>query len=72
MRIFIQVKPNAREEKVLRVDASHYVVSVTEPASEDRANRAVARAIASYLEVGASRVSIVSGRKARRKVIEIS
>lgn len=71
MKISVKVKPNARKEGLEKVDDVHYIVSVKEPPTEGRANYAVTRVIAEYLDIGISRVNIISGHSSRNKIIEI-
>lgn len=71
MRIFVKAKPGAKEAYVEAQDATHIMVSVVEPAQEGKANRAIVRALAQHLGIVPSRIEIVSGAAAKRKVIEI-
>ncbi|MBI2577789.1 MAG: DUF167 domain-containing protein [Candidatus Wildermuthbacteria bacterium] len=71
MKIFVKAKPNAREEKIEKVDETHFIVSVKEPPKDGRANWAVTRALAGYFGISAARVNIVSGHSSRQKIVEI-
>jgi len=71
MRIFVKVKPNAKVEKVEKIDEFHYSVSVKAPPVEGKANAMVVELIADYFNVPRSRVRIVSGFSSRNKIIEI-
>ena len=71
MRITVQAKPGAREERVEKADDTHYAVSVKEPPVEGRANAAIVRALAEHFKVAPSRVRIISGYTSRQKAIEI-
>lgn len=71
MKIFVKAKPSSREEKVERVDETHFVVSVKEPPEKGKANEAIRNALAVYFKTGSSMVKIVSGYSARQKIIEI-
>lgn len=72
MRIFVKAKPNAKEEKVERIDSSHFVVAVKEPPKNGKANEAVAKALAAYFDVAPSRVQLASGFSAKQKIFEIT
>jgi len=72
MKIFIKAKPNAKEEKIEKIDDSHYLVSVKEPPVKGEANRAIIKSLAEYFKVSPSQVNIVSGYTSRNKIIEIS
>jgi len=71
MKIFVKAKPNAREEKVVKVDETNFVVSVKEPPVQGRANMAIAKALAQYFKVSFSQISLVSGFSSKQKVFEI-
>ena len=71
MRIFIKAKPNAKEEKVGKIDDLNYVVSVKEPPVKGKANEAIKNALAIYFKIGSSHIKIISGYTSRNKIIEI-
>ena len=71
MRITVTVIPEARSERIERIDASRLRVAVTAPAREGRANDAVVRAVARFFGVRVSAVRIVHGATSRSKIIEI-
>ena len=72
MRIFVKAKPNAFENKVLKIDDQNYVVSVTELPVQGRANRAIIEELSNYFSTNISNVNIISGRTSRNKIIEIN
>ncbi len=71
MKIFVQAKPNSRQEEVKQIDDTHFVVSVTEPPRGGKANGAIVRAIADYFKISQSRVMLISGAASKNKVFEI-
>lgn len=71
MKIFVKAKPNAKEEKVERIDGSNFLVCVKEPPVQGKASAAIVEAIADYFDVPKSSVKIISGHTARQKVVEI-
>ncbi len=71
MRFFVTVKPKSKEERVLKIDDTHFSVCVKAPPHEDKANEAVIKTFARYFEIAPSRIEIVSGHASRRKVMEI-
>lgn len=71
MKIFIKAKPSAREEKIEKIDETHYTVSVREPPMQGMANAAIVHILATYFNVAPSRVSIISGHTSREKIVEI-
>ena len=81
MKIAVKAKPGAKTEFVKRVDEGglfekkntvpQFAVSVKEPPTDGRANRAIEKALAEYFKVPPSRVRIVSGHTARTKIVEV-
>ncbi len=70
MRLFVTVKTRAREEKVVEIDTTHFVISVHTPPVQGRANEAVRIALARHMGIAASQLSLRSGSTGRRKVFE--
>jgi uncharacterized protein (TIGR00251 family) len=71
MRIQVKVKPNAYEEKIEKIDETHFVVAVKEPPQNGLANKGVCRALAHYFSVAQSMVVVKKGFTSKNKVIEI-
>ena len=71
MRINVKAKPNAKEERVEKIDDLNYVVSVKEPPIKGKANEAIRNALAIYFKTGSSCVKIIFGYSSRNKVVEI-
>jgi hypothetical protein len=71
MKIFVKVKPGAREEKVEKIDDINFKVQVTQPPEKGKANLAVIKALAEYFDLNRSSIQIVSGSTSKLKVIEI-
>lgn len=72
MRVSVQVTPGARHTRVERIDGTSLHVAVTAPAREGRANAAVIKAVAEFLNVAPSRVRIARGAASRHKVLEVT
>lgn len=82
MRIFVKVKANSKENKViepvqrlLQTDErlnDYYTVCVKEPPVEGRANDAVIKTLAEYFDVSRSQVRLVSGAVSKIKVFDIT
>lgn len=72
MRIFVKVKPKAREEKIEKVDDTHFKVWVKEPPENGKANFAVIKVIAGYFNISLSDVLFISGVSSRQKILEIN
>ena len=72
MKIFVKVKPRAKENKIERVGDTNFNVWVKEPPVDGKASKAVLRAIADYFAVPLSKVKMISGSGSRQKIIEIT
>lgn len=72
MKIFVKAKPNAKKEKVEKIDEAHFVVAVKEPPIKGRANIAVQKALAEYFKISLSQVILVSGFSSKHKIFEIA
>lgn len=71
MRIFITVKPRKKEEKVEKIDESHYEVYTKAPPVDNKANDAVLRILAVHFDLPKWRIRLVSGQSSRKKIINI-
>lgn len=71
MKIFISAKPSAKEDRVEKLDDTHFKVWVREPPIRGRANAALTRLLAEYFKIPLSHVSIVQGLYSREKVVDI-
>ncbi len=71
MKISVIIKAGAREEKIEKISETEFKISVREPAKEGRANWGIERVVAKYFNVAPSRVRIISGQTAKRKIIEV-
>ncbi len=68
MRHSIRVIPKAKQNKVV-VEKDRLKVYLTAPAIEGRANEALIKILAEYLNVRKSEIRIIRGEKSRDKVI---
>lgn len=71
MKIVVQVKTNSKVEKVEKIDNQNYKVWVKAPAKEGKANMAVVKILAKHFGVAKSNIEIISGLKAKKKMIKI-
>lgn len=71
MKIFVKAKPNAKEEKVEKIDNDHFIVAVKEPSRKGMANLAICRALAEYFDAPISQSRLVSGFSSKQKIFEI-
>lgn len=71
MKIRVTVKPNSHQTEVVFVRDGHYRVSVTAPATQNKANEAVIVALAEHFKVAKSLITITRGQTSKAKTIEI-
>ncbi len=71
MKIFVKAKPAAKEEKILKIDETHYEVSVKEPSVNGKANTAIVKALAEHFNTSSSHINILSGYTSKQKIVEI-
>ncbi|MEI8176779.1 MAG: DUF167 domain-containing protein [Candidatus Omnitrophota bacterium] len=71
MRICVKVKPNAKQQRVEKIDQDHYAVWIREKPVEGRANDAAIRAIADHFHIPPSQVMLIKGQTSREKVFEV-
>lgn len=72
MKIFVKVKPSSKEERIEKVDDTHYLIAVKEPPVNGRANIAVIAYLATFFRIPEGSVRIVSSFTSRDKQVEIS
>lgn len=72
MKINVKSKPSSKKDKVEKIDDANFVVAVKEPAVDGKANKAVVKALAKYLNVSSAKLQITSGQTSKQKIIEIS
>ena len=71
MKIIVKAKPGYREDKIEKIDNNNYIVCVTSPPIDGKANAAIVKLLAEYFDISQSLVEILSGHMAKTKVIEI-
>lgn len=71
MKIFVKVKPRAKENKVKRMSNIHFIVFVTEPPEKGKANKLLIKLLSDYFNLPASKISIISGIRSKEKIIEL-
>ncbi len=71
MKLFIRIKPNARENRVQKLDPTHLVVFIKEPPQEGKANEALIKTLANYFNITKDAVRIISGHHSKLKIVYI-
>ena len=72
MRISVRVKPNARRNEVKKLGEQRYLVSVTAPPADGKANAGVIELLSRHFGKAKSRIVILKGISGREKLIEIT
>jgi len=71
MKITVRAKPHARRNEVVQTGEKNYTVSVTAPASDDKANEMLISVLAEYFNKPRRSVSILRGGSSRIKIVNI-
>ena len=71
MKIHVQAKPGAKQDKIEKLDDTHYKIWVKVRPDEGKANRAILELLSSHLGVPKSSLSVAVGHQSRNKVIRI-
>lgn len=71
MKIFLKVKTKAKVKKLIKIDETHYVISVSSPPEKGKANKEITKTLAKHFCTSVSRINIISGEKSKEKIIEI-
>jgi Uncharacterized conserved protein len=72
MKISVKVKAGAKIAKVEKLSDTSFSVCVKEKPQDGKANYAVREALAEYLNIPRSRVTLSSGAKSKTKLFEIT
>ncbi len=71
MKILVRVKPNAKKDDVTDLGGNRYLVRVTAPPTEGRANAKLIEVLAGYFGKRKREIVIIRGEHAREKVVEV-
>ena len=71
MKISVRVNPNARQEKIEKVNEGHFRIWVKEKPQEGKANKAAIKVLSEYFGVPQSQVILLKGQSSREKIFEI-
>jgi len=72
MKISVKVKPNSKENAVEKTGEREFSVRLKAPAKEGKANEALLTALSEYFNIPKSLISIITGRRGKLKIINIS
>ena len=68
--VAVKVVPKSRKNQVVEFD-QYLKVSTAAPAEKNKANKAVIKLLANHFHLAKNRISILSGTKMRKKLVEI-
>ncbi len=71
MKIILQVKPGSKQNKIEKIDDTHYKIWVSTLAEKGKANEKIRELLSDFFKISKSKIIIVSGLKSHQKIIEI-
>jgi uncharacterized protein (TIGR00251 family) len=71
MRITVQVKPNARKNEIQQLEGNRFLVRVTVPPIEGKANEKVIELLAEYFHKPKRCIAILRGKASKNKIFEV-
>ncbi|MBI4130527.1 DUF167 domain-containing protein [Candidatus Roizmanbacteria bacterium] len=72
MKLSVKAKAKSKREYVKQLDETHFEIAVHEPPHDGRANAAIKKSLAEFLDIPPSSLVLVSGEKGREKVFELT
>ncbi len=72
MKIFVKAKPRSKEERVEKIDDTHFIVAVKNPPVQGKANAAIRKALAQYCGVPVSSIKLTSRFSSKEKTFEFA
>ncbi len=70
MKLFVTAKPGAKQNRVEKIDDTHYRVWVKAPPREGKANEAVIALLSDYLDKPRSAFRLLTGAQSKNKCFE--
>lgn len=71
MYVRVEVRPGAKRESVMHLDAKTLSIAVKEPAERNLANMRVRELVAEEFSVPVGKVKMISGHRSPRKIFTI-
>ena len=71
-RIYVKVSPKSSRNEVVEVSEGEYKVKLTAAPVDGKANEALIKILADHFKVAKSCVSIVGGKSAKTKIVDIT
>ena len=71
MRLYIKVIPRSSRNEVTKISEGEYKVKLTSPPVDGKANEALIEILSDHFKVAKSNITIVGGKSARMKMVDI-
>ena len=71
MRIYVKVSPRSSKNEITKISEGEYKVKLTAPPVDGQANEMLVKAMADFFDVSKSSISIVGGKSAKTKIVDI-
>jgi uncharacterized protein (TIGR00251 family) len=71
MKIFVKVKPRAKNDSLIKINENNFLVSVKAIPEKGKANEAVINLLAQYFKISKNNIKIISGLSSKNKIIEV-
>lgn len=71
VRVYVKVSPRSSKNEIMKISDGEYKVKLTAAPVDGKANAMLIQILAEYFSVPRSSLSIVGGKTARTKIIEI-
>jgi uncharacterized protein len=84
MKIFVKAKPNAKQNKLTRIESPQltldgigerretiYKAEVKEPPIDGKSNMAIIKLLAEYFDISIYEIKLISGQASKQKIFEI-
>jgi len=71
MKIFVKIKTKAKIKKLIKIDETHYSISVNSPPEDGKANKEIIKTLAKHFDTAIFKIRILAGKKSKEKIIEI-
>ncbi len=71
-KISVRVKTNSKSEGIIEVSTDNYIIKVSVPPIDGKANKRIAKLLSDELGVPKSKLKLTLGSKSKNKVFEVS
>ena len=72
MRIYVKVSPRSSKNEVINISEGEYRVRLTAPPVDGEANAMLIKILAEHFDVPKGSLSIIGGKSAKTKIVEIN